>query len=394
MEINKRHLHINKLIYEGYNDLIISNTLRSFGLSLTSLFIPLFLLKIGITFKEIIFYEIILLLISINLLIIINHFINKIGIKKILLFSHILNIIFYITLINAKKIIYNTGKLQFIIISASCFAIFTSTYWMTYQLYFIKVRNNKSKTKKLSLMIIIPVLLSISSPLIGSIIIEKINFEITFFFTILLIILSMIFTISLKDIKVNTKFKIKKIIRLNEAKINLLFFVEGIIFVGTGFLWPILLFLFSVQIITMGLLYMISDIVYAILTHQKSINKNRTRLRYVPQSLIGQIIGVIMKVLAKGIYILLGIQSMGGFFMPLWTIPTHSLFYKRSKKNLPENILSRELYQHSGRLITLFILFALVYLLGPIKAIITTLIISGLSAILLNFYIPSLEKIE
>ena len=109
---------------------------------------------------------------------------------------------------------------------------------------------------------------------------------------------------------------------------------------------------------------------------------------------VGSGISLIGRAFAKGIVFILGVQSMGGFFMPLWTIPVHSLFYKKSETDSADSIMNRELYQHGGRFFAFVILLLLISLLGIIKALTVTLIISGLSAFLLNICIPALRKTE
>jgi glycerol uptake facilitator-like aquaporin len=71
-------------------------------------------------------------------------------------------------------------------------------------------------------------------------------------------------------------------------------------------------------------------------------------------------------------------QSLGGIFGALLYVPFRSKFYKDSSKDSANKIMTRELYQHSGRVFMLLVVFGFMLFLPVITAFMIGLIITGI----------------
>jgi Kef-type K+ transport system membrane component KefB len=84
--------------------------------------------------------------------------------------------------------------------------------------------------------------------------------------------------------------------------------------------------------------------------------------------------------------ILLGLQTFGGLFGPLWVIPLHSAFYKNSEKKTSENVMNREFYFYSGKIVTFVGLIVLTFFFPARVTMTIGLIFCGIIIMFLNYF--------
>ena len=142
--------HIHRFIHNKYNELVISNTLRTFAISLISLFLPIYLLDLGYSIITIIIFEILLLF-----AITITHFqtirLMKYGVRKIMIGSYIISIMFYVLLYNSAFLIDSLSRIGFLVIIGVFNVISLSLFWMSFHLYFLK-STKKNTGKKIGFL--------------------------------------------------------------------------------------------------------------------------------------------------------------------------------------------------------------------------------------------------
>ncbi len=378
---HQHHFNLSKFIHNKYNDLIISNTLRNFALSLISLFLPIYLIELGYKIQTILILEISMLTLSLFLHFLTISILKKIGIKKTLVISYLTTILFYVILYNSEAIIMENGKFVFLAFMGTINVIFTTFFWMAHHLHFIKVTKKKNSGKSYGLLMAIPALLGISSPLIGSILINNHGFKSAFIVATVLMIFSSVALFLSKEINIkHKKINFKNVIKGNGIKTNTMFFVEGVSIIATGFIWPLMLFLTGKKLITLGILYLFSNLIYSYISFYsgKLIDKRGIK-NVLLIGTIGHGFSVILRAFSKTMLFITGFQSMGAFFGALWDISFTSNFYKNSHKHPVDSVLNREVYLHLGR-ISMFLLTILIYLFvgNFVFAFFIALIFSGL----------------
>ncbi len=384
------HFNLSKFIHNRYNDLIISNTLRNFALSLISLFLPIFLIKLGYTILTILILEILMLTFSLFLHFATILILRKLGIKKTLVTSYLITILFYIILYNSEAIIKDNGKIIFLFFMGGINVVFSTLFWMAHHLHFIKVTKKRNSGKSYGLLMAIPTLLGVTSPLIGSILITNFGFKSAFIVATILMILSSFALFFSKEINIkHNKVNMKNVLKGGGFKVNMMFFIEGVSIIATGFIWPLMLFLTGKELITLGILYLFSNLVYSYISYYSGnlIDKKGIK-KILLIGTIGHGFSVILRALSKTMLFITGFQSMGAFFGALWDISFTSNFYKNSHKHPVDSVLNREVYLHLGR-ISMFLLTISIYIIvgNFIFAFFIALIFSGLFTFLFSILI-------
>lgn len=379
--------HKKSFLHDKYNDLLISDTLRNIALSMISIFIPIFLLEEGgFTLLEICWME---LFLFIGTIIFHYYALNNIvfwGVKRSLVISNFLNIIFVLLMYFSGDLISDFGKITFLVLISIFNITAMAIYWTAHHVYFLKSTKHKTLGKKLGLLSSIPTILSITSPFIGSILITKFEFYGTFLFSTLLLILASCALFMSDNIRIKIKLDFKKVLDFQNKSKNLIYFIQGVGFAATAFVWPVLLFLLSIKLISMGFLYLFSNIIYSFSTYYagKNSDKKGGSRKITRISSIGHGCSLIFRSLSETIFPMTTFQMMGGLFGGMMLVALEAGFYKHTKKDLGNSIMNRELYMHSGRIFTILILILGLYFLPPITAFITALIVAGIATFTLN----------
>lgn len=370
MEKYYHNFHLSKFIHDKYNDLVISNTFRTFALSLISLFLPIYLLKVGFTFLQIAFFEIFILISSV-----IMHFLSiKIcakAMKKGLILSYLSTIMFYVILYNTDFLRVFFSDNIFLFIVGVMHVISISFYWNSFHLYFIHSTKKETQGSKYAIVTTIPVLLGIVSPFVGSILISKFSFKFTFLVAVILVMIGAIVLFFSEEMSTPCRLNRKKILNGISIKSNILFFIEGANTIGTGFLWPVLLYFLDVRLVMMGLFYLFSNTVFSVVSFMSGrFTDKHGHKKIMAVGSIGHGFSLIFRALSKTFFLMTFMQSLGGLFGALLFVPFRSIFYKSSHEDSVNNVMNREFYMHLGRIF----IFILVIIMIMFYSIITTLI--------------------
>lgn len=374
------YFHLNNNLHKNYSELIASNTLRSLALSLISLFLPIYLIEIGFDLKTIFILELLMLSLSLILHFYTFKIVKTLGIKKTLILSYFCTIIFYVVLYNSDFIIFNLGKSWFLFLTGLINVLFTTLFWIAQHLYFVKTTKKSDSGKKYGALVAVPMILGIASPFIGGILIENFSFKLAFVIAGFLIFIGGIILFLTKEIKTgNDKLKIKNILTGKGSAMNMMYFIEGSNVIATGFIWPVLLFSLSVKIIFMGVLYLFSNTIYAVISYYGGeISDKNGPVKLVRIGSIGHGLSLIFRAFSKTTFFITGFQSMGGLFGALWTIPFQSNFYKECHVDPMNRIMNMELYQHLGRIFMFLLILVLSLFVSPVNSLIFALIFSGI----------------
>lgn len=383
-----KHIHLSSFLHNKYNNLVIADTLRLIALSMISLFVPIFLYKnLGFTVYQIAFYELYLFVgvVCMHYFSLLN--IAQFGIKRMLISSYFLNVLFYLVLTFSGILLKNVSGLSFLLLLGAMDIVASAFYWTAHHVYFLKATKAEHQGEKLGMLMGIPTLMSIVSPLIGATVITFLGFYGTFFISALFIFVAAMVLLSAEKIVVDTSLNFKKILDFGRMRKNMIFIIQGMGTVATGFFWPILLFFISVQLISIGILYLFSNSAYALVSYLggKNMDKNGSN-RIGKFGAIGQGSSLILRAVSTTIFSITTFQTMGGVFNGLLTVALDGSFYKQANGDMANNIMNREMYMHVGRIliILLFILFLSIFTI--IESSVLALIISGVATFVLVIF--------
>lgn len=384
-----RHLHLKNFIHDEYNDLVIADSFRLLAISMVSLFIPIFLLSSSFSVLEVAFMELGLFLGAIVFHYLSLKFLARFGgVKKVMIFSYAMYILMYFSLKYTDIIVSNIGKVDFLILITFLNIIASVSYWTTHHIYFFRSAGSKDPGKKLGILKSVPTIAGIFSPFIGSILISNFSFYTTFLFSAVLMVVASSALLFSRDIDIKIDLSLKKSLNLHNIRTNIIFFIQGLGYAAVGFAWPILLFIFSIQLISMGSLYLFSNVVYAAISYfggKRTDNDSSNIIGRI--GAVGHGFSIIFRALSTTIVTMTAFQTMGGLFGGLVHISLDADFFKKGKKDIANAIMCREIYMNLGRAFIIAVLIILLFYF-PIKQVfIGVLVFSGVLTFMLSILI-------
>lgn len=386
-----RYVHLRHFLHDRYNDLLVSDTFRQFSLSMISLFVPIFLLKSGYSILEITLLEIAMFISIIFLHFFVLHAIARLGVKRTLIISYIFNIIFYLLLYNTDNFIGLSNKTLFLVIIGVFNILPTALYWSAHHVFFFKSTDSAHAGAKIGLLFCLPTLIGIISPYLGSVLITKYDFRFVFLLSAVLLVAASFSLLFSENIEVKTaRLNLKKILDLKHIRKNIIFFIQGVSFAATSFIWPILLFLSSIKLTAIGGLYLISSFIYSIvgfLAGKRSDKKSSRNL--VALSSIGHGISIIMRGLTTSLMSIVVWQSLGGLFGGVKEITLESKFYKYTRDDIINSIMNRELFMYLGRIFILTVFLVAFIILNDNRAFVFGLVIAGIITFFLSLVVKN-----
>ena len=389
-----KHINLSRFLHNKYNDLIISDSIRLVALAMVSLYVPIYLIQKNFSYLEVTLYEFLLFTGSIFFHYIVLKKIKTIGVRKILIISYFLNIFLYLILFYLDFLVAKIGGSNYLVVIGFINIMATVFYWTSHHIYFLKATKAENEGEKLGLLQGIPTVFAISAPLIGGVIITDYGFSGVFLISVMLLIVASLFLFFSENIEYEENCEIKEILDFSHMKKNIIFFVQGIGHASVAFVWPILLFVLSLELISMGFLFLFSDIAYALVCYfgGKSVDKNGSR-SVGRIGAVGHGSSMVFRAFSTTILTLTTFQAMGGLFGGLLHVALDSGFYKHSHNNISNSLMNRELYMHLGRLFVIFIFLSLLAVLSIKQALVYSLVAAGLLTFSLVLLLNDKESI-
>lgn len=240
------HLHhhfLHFLANREMDELYASIAIRSFALSIISVFVPLYLLKLGYSLNAVLTYFIISYFAHAVLVIPAGKLAARFGFKHSILFSVPFLIIFYAMLYSIES--FNWP----LYLIAIAYAIAESTFWVGYHSDFSKFSSKKQRGTQLAVTRILTSLVNVAGPLVGAFLLAFAGFKLTFVIVALLLLTSVIPLFMSKDVHEPVDFKIKQMFKGKSFRDVVGFTAFGIE-QGTIIVWPIFIFLVVLKTFT------------------------------------------------------------------------------------------------------------------------------------------------
>lgn len=350
---NQTHTHFSKLFHlKDKLGLLYSHiVIQSFAISLISVFVPIYLLTIDFTLSQVFLYLLVEWTLFGLLAPLYGKIIHKLGLKEIILIRTPFLIIGLMLLfsLETSTLIRNYYLIIPIIMGAS-----GALYTLSISSLFAKYMGNKKQTEKTAKFMSYPRIFAIASPTIGAIIASYFGFS--FLLTLVSIFLFIsVFPIFLIKQKIShPKFNLKvfKEIKL-ELKEFLLLMAYGITGLVFSLILPITLYLYSSNIISLGIFISAISLISAIFTIY--LGKLANRHGYTKILKIGALLTFVLLMLIgyflKSEYII-HLSLISGFVNILINLPYETHLYKKSRehKSHLEFLVFKEFSLYFGRI--------------------------------------------
>lgn len=266
MHLHEYHHHLSKLVHmkDKLGLLYFHLILQSFAISLISVFVPIYLLTINFSLPQVFTYLLIEWTLFGLFTPLYGRIIHKLGLREVILIRTPIYIIGLMLLflldtnIALRKVFYVVP-----ILMGSSGALYTLSITSLFAKYFGK-SNHSMKTAKL---ISYPALFSIASPTIGALIASVLGFPFLLTFVSIFLFLSVIPIYLIKNNVYHPKFNLK-IFREIKMELKEFLFLNTYGLKGLMFflILPITLFLYSDNIVSLGIIITVISLCSAIFT--------------------------------------------------------------------------------------------------------------------------------
>jgi len=287
------------------------------------------------------------------------------------------------------------GGIYFLFMVGFLNVLAVGLYWIAHHIYFINSIKKEEVGSKLGIISCIPVVAAVASPFLGSVLITNFSYNIAFLVSVILLLIAsfiLFFSKNIKNIKID--LNIDKIIDKKNKNKNIIFVIQGLGHAATGFVWPLLLFYLSVKLISIGILYLFSNIAYAYIGYWSGKNTDKNgSYKIVKIGAAGHGASMILRAFVSSFVSITAFQTMGGIFGGLLSISLDSGFFRWSTNDIANRIMNREVYLHIGRFSSIILLVPLIFWQGPIYALISILVFSGITTFLLSLFVVKDEKL-
>jgi len=345
--MHKPHHILHFLKNRELNELYMSIALRSFALSMISIFIPIYLLKLNYSlFSVLVFY---IVLNSAHALFVIPaaKISSRFGFKHSIFFSIPVLIIFYLSLYTLEQ--YNWP----LFILAIILGISNALFWIGHHIDFSKFSDSKNRGKEIGTANIISSVFYVIGPFIGGSILLLLGFKALFVMVSIILMVSIIPLFFSKDIYDPMNFTIKSIFKGQKIRDALTFMGHGIES-GVGMtIWPIFIF-FSIlnNYLTLGLVSSLSlsfSLIFIFIVGKFSDIHRKLILKIGAVS--NAIIWGIKSFVKTSLHVFV-IDSFYGISQTLISIPFIALSYdKANEDNIVKFIIFREITIQIGRIL-------------------------------------------
>ncbi|MBI2666620.1 MFS transporter [Candidatus Woesearchaeota archaeon] len=254
--------HWNFLFRHEVNVVYLSVALRSFGISLLGLFVPLYLIKdqdfsLAAVLGFYLFFSVILAISTP----IAGAFSARFGMKHTVLVSVplYLGFLFLLYFLPFLKIASSSPSSFFsrisLLLPAALLGISIAFYWMGLHQVIYRVSTRKHRGEAIGKQKAVTVLGTIAGPLVGGFIISFSGFPLLFAVAAVFLILSAGFLLFNKEKHTSYHFSLRSLVPGKEHWKNSLFFVsQGTRVIADGMLWPLLVFFLLEDYLSLGFL--------------------------------------------------------------------------------------------------------------------------------------------
>ena len=361
--LHHTHHHWPFFFRHEVNAVYLSVALRSFGISLLGLFVPLYLIKDqGFSLAQMLgfylFFSVILAL-STPLA---GAFSARFGMKHTVLLSVplYLGFLFFLYFLPLYKISSSFFSRISLLLPAVLLGLSIAFYWMGLHQVIYRVSTRKHRGEAIGKQKAVTVLGTIAGPLVGGVIISVFGFPLLFAIAAVFLLLSSGFLLLSKENHEPYHFSLRSLVSGKEQKEqwkNSLFFTsQGTRVIADGILWPLLVFFLLEDYLSLGFLGTLLAGVSAFLlwmVGRKSDGYNkRSLVRWITPL---ESASWFLRSLAESFSQILGITLFSAIIFGVREAPLSALEYDKARGEITTYFVNREIFVCLGRVLMLTI---------------------------------------
>jgi len=370
------HHHIFSFLHNReLDELYASFAIRSFAISLVSVFVPIYLLKLNFSLSSVLFYYIAAYIIHTISIIPAAKLSAKFGFKHIILFSLPLLIIFFLLLYSLPQ--YN-WPLPFLAIFSG---LNLSLFWVGFHIDFATFSDKKHRGEEVGMIRLITSAFQAIGPIVGGLIITFLGFK-SLFVTVSVVLIAAAIPLFLsKDIHTKFDFKTRNLFKGQKLTDAIALVARGMER-GMGIvIWPMIIF-FNIlnsytALGTITTLTLVFSLAFTFIIGKAADKKRGSVLKF--GAIFNSIVWLTRTFVRTSLQVFI-IDSFYGMSKTMYLIPFDASDYdKANKSNIVRYIIFRQLMVSLG----LVGLFTILYFIGSLTA--GPIIGAGASLLILLF---------
>jgi len=359
----------------------------SFAEGLISIFVPIYLYNLNYSIIDILLYY---LLVSICILILINFlvkFISKIGVKHSISISIPFLIIYFLGL----NILENTPFLFFVL--PIILAARTIFYNIGYHLNYLEHSNAKKRGKEISILVSLPLLASLLSPLLGGLLITYFDYHYLYATGSIILAASILPLLLSGDQKEKMNFRISDAYKLivNKKNRNTMISFMGYAPSATigVVIWPIFLITILTNVKSVGFVASLTSILtLAIFFFIEKRDDKRSKKDIIKKRSFLHVLGWIARIFASSTLSAFLIDTYKKLSFKLLHVQWSSYAYSIAKRqNYFKFVVAREIFFNISRIVIIPILILAFYYLPVLLAFTATFLLAAILSTLYPFII-------
>lgn len=365
------------------DEIYIGNALRSFAGSMISIFIPIYLFRIGYSFTNILWFYLLTHLFGIFVIILAFKLIHIIGAKHLIFTSTIFQIGYFIMLhLMASHSIP-------LAVVAAINAIHLYFFWLPFNIVFARTSNDKEGGTQLGIMTIFSSGLTIIGPLVGGLITTNFDqgFLILFIFASILLIISGAVYLFSHDSKHVHKIDLKKSLDVLTKKDKLALTGNRIRTFTLAILWPLFMFLILGTTVSIGAIISGANLILVILTaYVGKLSDKKDKKKILRYGSVAHAGSAAFRGFANSIGFITTLHILGAFTFAFMNIPFRSMIYQRSREHsISEFMFSQEFFFRIVTIIFVACLIILSMFFQPLVVMGIAFMLAGFGAVMMNY---------
>jgi len=333
------------------NQIYFSVALRSFAISLISIFIPLYLFREkNLSFEQTLLFFIFYSVVFAVTMPVAAKFASRFGIKH----SIMVGVPLYISFV-AMLHFFSSAALQ-LLITSSVLGASQAFYWTGMHLAFFHASHRKHRGEEVGIRAGVTVLSTLAGPFIGGLFITFVGFKVVFGLTAFLLLASALILLLNGDGYEPYHFSVRAVFDKKYWKDSLFFVSRGIQVIVAGVIWPLFIFLILNSYLTMGIVGSMMSLSSAVLFWRVGRYSDHSDKRKIMRwsSVASSGVWVLMG-LVKTVPQVFAITIVSSLVNAIRESPTGALEYDKAKGQVAAYFVNREVFICLGRILALSI---------------------------------------
>jgi hypothetical protein len=301
----------------------------------------------------------------------------KLGLKKTLALRPISLIFFFIWLYSLNNF---PNTLNYLAIYNGLTSAF---YWVAFHCFFAVKTNDSNSLERVGVLFSLPKVLTVFSPILGGFIITYLGFNPLFFLVSILLLLSLIPLIKMKDFELDLDFDLKNLFNSSFVKYFFGFIAEGVYYAVFIILFPFFVYLYLGKMLDVGFLSFFMSLagIIAPLVISKACEHKTSKFIKIFSLIEGLFFLLVLFVKTSLSAFLL--SFVVGIFANFWLLPFYSRLYRHSKQNNSRDLLEFMTIKEVILSLSRASVFLIIYFSSSFDLV---FIINSLSRLLLLFF--------